>query len=315
MGVNILVACRSVLDSAELSGAVEGPGVTILPATNGEAAKSTFGELGPRIILVDWQMEDMSAEQLYDSLGATAAIPTTQWVVVANEAEVDAVLKSQIGTDVDILVAPLSVRRIASKIRSSARAIRLAVDLQLAQQRIRELEGRDPLTGAFSRATLIDRLRLELERSWRDQRHLGVLLADVDDFKSIKEKYGEAAGDGLIQDLCDKISKTVRPYDLVGRLGDSAFLFILPGCAGDAAGVLAERIRAGTAAKQWNSHGQTISCTLSLGVTSVIGVNSTRVDQVLGLADDGLRRSKNGGGNRVTTVTIPAHLTTKQPRE
>src|SRR5437660_3103726 len=117
-------------------------------------------------------------------------------------------------------------------------------ELLQAQESLRFHAEHDSLTGILNRRAIRDVLRKELSRCRRENQTLGVIVADVDHFKTINDQYGHGAGDAALVAVVQRISATLRPYDVIGRYGGEEFLIIAPGCDFGLTQKLAERIRA-----------------------------------------------------------------------
>jgi diguanylate cyclase (GGDEF)-like protein/PAS domain S-box-containing protein len=95
------------------------------------------------------------------------------------------------------------------------------------EQELRHQALHDPLTGLPNRTLLGDRLEHALDRLARATTPLAMLLLDVDDFKSINDTLGHAAGDALLVQVAERLSASVRPGDTVARLGGDEFAILL----------------------------------------------------------------------------------------
>ena len=102
-------------------------------------------------------------------------------------------------------------------------------DRDRLEQELRHLALHDPLTGLPNRTLLGDRLEHAMERLARAETPLSVLLLDVDDFKSINDTLGHAAGDALLVQIAERLSFSIRPGDTVARLGGDEFAILLEG--------------------------------------------------------------------------------------
>src|SRR5207249_7337701 len=90
-------------------------------------------------------------------------------------------------------------------------------ELLQAQESLRFHAEHDSLTGILNRRAIRDVLRRELARCRRESNTLGVIVADVDHFKKINDHYGHGAGDAALVAVVQRISATLRPYDVIGR--------------------------------------------------------------------------------------------------
>jgi diguanylate cyclase (GGDEF)-like protein/putative nucleotidyltransferase with HDIG domain len=97
-----------------------------------------------------------------------------------------------------------------------------------AEERLREAARTDALTGIFNRRHFSEVLEAELERSRRDRLTPGLLLVDVDHFKTINDSYGHQIGDAVLIEVAARLRNAVRPYDCVARWGGEEFVVLAP---------------------------------------------------------------------------------------
>lgn len=86
----------------------------------------------------------------------------------------------------------------------------------------------DPLTGLGNLRYLTESLRLEVERAARFDRALGVLVMDLDHFKSVNDQFGHRGGDVVLVEFARRVRGVVREVDLVFRQGGEEFVILLP---------------------------------------------------------------------------------------
>lgn len=106
-----------------------------------------------------------------------------------------------------------------------------------------ELSSRDALTGLANRRSFDLALAREIDRVARSGEPALLLALDIDHFKRVNDRYGHIAGDAVIQAVAAALLDSVRPMDLVARVGGEEFAIILPSCASAFGETVAERIR------------------------------------------------------------------------
>ncbi|MGM9486550.1 diguanylate cyclase [Ideonella sp. YS5] len=171
-------------------------------------------------------------------------------------------------------------------------------ELEASREQLRELATRDGLTGAWNRRALMEIIEREVGRARRERSPLTLLLADIDHFKRINDTFGHPAGDAVLREFVNRLTRAVRPYDAVGRYGGEEFVLVLPGM--DAVrpddGRRLQAVHAVIAAEPMPQAGR-VTC--SFGVVTLLPGMQADVDQLIAMADRALYRAKNNGRNRV----------------
>lgn len=172
----------------------------------------------------------------------------------------------------------------------------MALRMRRATARMRVLALTDELTGLPNRRAVLARLREQLER--RGTAPCAVLIADLDNFKTINDRLGHAIGDEVLRAVGSVLADAVRDPVFVGRLGGEEFLVVLPNTELEPACHVAERIREQVRAldtRRWLGEDP---LTVSLGATVSHGANDSLSD-MLRRADLALFAAKRGGRDRV----------------
>jgi len=106
-----------------------------------------------------------------------------------------------------------------------------------------ELSSRDALTGLANRRAFDVALEREIDRVARSGEPALLLTLDIDHFKRVNDSFGHNAGDQVIKAVATALLDSVRPMDLVARVGGEEFAIILPNCAAAFGETVAERVR------------------------------------------------------------------------
>jgi diguanylate cyclase (GGDEF)-like protein len=156
----------------------------------------------------------------------------------------------------------------------------------------------DPTSQIGNRRYLEQQLAQQLDQHFKSGAPLGIMLADLDAFKSVNDTYGHAAGDVALLTVARTLSNCLRASDIVGRWGGDEFLAILPGITLQALAKASEKIRKLVAKSTVAVDGTQISVTISLGAAMVAPGDSPQ--SLLKRADQHLYASKQSGRNRVS---------------
>ena len=167
-------------------------------------------------------------------------------------------------------------------------------ELEEANDQLRKLAVTDELTGLRNRRSFEERLVMEFSMARRRKRELSVLLIDVDNFKTINDRFGHAAGDEVLRRLGTILRTTVRLPDLPARYGGEEFVVLLPESGEESAMGLARRVMQRVAAEEWENEPLTIS-------VGMAAMNESLESgyQLVELADEALYAAKRAGKNRV----------------
>ncbi len=184
--------------------------------------------------------------------------------------------------------------------RTVAEHIALAVSNVRMQERLQIMAIQDPLTGLYNRRYMQEFLEHEIFRAARDKKPIGIILLDIDHFKSINDQCGHHAGDHALKTMADLIKSNIRKGDICCRYGGEEFLLILPGSYYSDTSAFAEKLRLQVKQLNMSYDGRKIdSFTISLGVAAYPD-QATTYEELVKLADDALYRAKENGRDRVS---------------
>jgi diguanylate cyclase (GGDEF)-like protein len=173
--------------------------------------------------------------------------------------------------------------------------------LQEANRRLQALAEQDALTGLANRRYFDDALLREHAHAQRERKSLGLLMIDVDRFKSFNDRYGHPAGDECLKRIGETINGTIgRSGDVAARYGGEEFAVLLPDTDESETASVAERIRLAVLllAIEHEASPNRVA-TISVGAASLAGDPSSGPEALLREADRALYRAKDSGRNTV----------------
>lgn len=172
-------------------------------------------------------------------------------------------------------------------------ALRLA-NLKL-REKLQDQSIRDPLTGLYNRRFLETTLEQQLRRSGEAQSGTGIIMADIDSFKSFNDTFGHEAGDYILREVGALLRRSVRGEDIVCRYGGEEFLTVIPDSSPEGVCERAELMRAAISRLELEHAGRPLGkITASFGV-SFSQDGSLTSDMLLRHADEALYIAKRSG--------------------
>jgi diguanylate cyclase (GGDEF)-like protein len=181
------------------------------------------------------------------------------------------------------------------------------MELLHESNRMRHHAEHDGLTGLWNHRMIVDRLGDEMNRSLRDGTPLSVILVDVDHFKKINDSFGHLAGDLVLKEIGTIFTRSLRPYDCVGRYGGEEFLLILPNCGMESALIRGEQLRAAVQSARIMDGETMLQVTASFGVASAFPFHH-EAETVIRAVDVALYRAKSSGRNCVIQAEMDIQL-------
>jgi diguanylate cyclase (GGDEF)-like protein len=181
--------------------------------------------------------------------------------------------------------------------------ILLAMAKERTEQRHKTAALIDPLTGIPNRRAFLQDAEAQLKRQALNPRPLAVMLLDLDNFKSVNDRFGHATGDRVLQVFADISSRAMRRMDLFGRLGGEEFAALLFDVTRERAVEIAEEVRVSFAAASREVDGRPVLATVSIGM---VASHDAGLDlaALLAQADHALYRAKDNGRNRIEIGSI-----------
>jgi two-component system cell cycle response regulator len=304
--MRILIADDSIVSRHLLDATLRKWGYQVVVACDGVEAWNVLQEDdAPKLAILDWVMPGLTGPEVCRRVREHAKEKDTYTYILlltSKSLKEDLIEGMESGAD-DYITKPFDQHELKVRLRSGTRIIDLQRELVTAKDELREQATKDFLTRIWNRSSILDILQRELIRGGREERSVGVVLADLDHFKLVNDTYGHFAGDAVLREFARRMQSSIRPYDAIGRYGGEEFLIILPGCDEQCTSRQAERMRSVLDAEQMIVNERRLSITCSFGATTWHPGEPISPDGLIRVADDMLYEAKHQGRNRVVCQT------------
>ncbi len=233
------------------------------------------------------------AEQLQSSARHTSALDliNERLETVTSDSELRGVIQKLIASNEEYRRETVELERRLEKAQAKAK------ELKQRAKTAEKLASIDPLTNVANRRRFDDELEKQIAISHHDETPLCLMMADIDHFKTINDKFGHRTGDAVLRQFAELLGEMVRSTDLVARYGGEEFAIVLPRAPLGNAYEIAERIRKTVEARAWDNPDK-----IELSLTSSFGIADIRdgetATDLFHRADPMLYEAKKRGRNR-----------------
>lgn len=251
-------------------------------------------------VLLDLHLPDCSgADSVRSILGVCAEMPI---VVLSGEDDEDVAIRSLKEGVQDYLV------KWEGDGKSFLRSVRYAIERKRTELSLAFLANHDSLTGMYSRSYFLDFLDSAQSRAQRSGTMLGLLVVDLDRFKSVNDMVGSQVGDEVLKITAQRIEKIVRKGDVAARLAGDEFAILLEQLADPSPVEAVSRKILAALRQPFEIDGRNIVLSASIGVT-VFPADRNQPDVMLQNAAIAMHQAKASGRNRFQLFTQEMHQT------
>jgi diguanylate cyclase (GGDEF)-like protein len=315
--VKILIADDSVVSRHLLEATLKKWGYEVVVACDGlEALELMQRENAPNLAILDWMMPGMTGLEVCDRIRQRACEPYTYILLLTSKSQKEDLIEGMDAGADDYITKPFDQHELQVRLRAGRRLVDLQAELLSAREALREQATKDSLTHLWNRSSIFDLLCRELSRAERECKPVGVVMVDLDHFKSVNDNHGHFARDAVLCESARRMRSTIRQYDAIGRYGGEEFLVVLPGCDEQSSFNLAERMRKQLSQSQMSLMELATNVTASFGATVAVPGQVWTAESLIRKADEALYLAKRLGRNRVEVLPIespPATAIVRQP--
>ncbi len=303
--MRILVAQEDPGPLHLLETSLAGWGYRVTCATDGRKAFEVLKSLdSPRLAILDDFMPHMHGTDICREIRRSDKPPYVYILMLTSrDRKRDIIEGLRSGAD-DYLTKPYDPHELRARLEAGKRIVEIDQRLVLPRRLGESQQSMDPLTGVWSRKTILDAVKLQLALSFRSGSPMGLVLANIDRFREINNTFGPPAGDSVLQEVAKRFRSVLRPPDSIGRTDADEFAMLLPGCDAPTAARMAESFRARIDRRAIESPEGVIALTVSVGVMATPSQNSLDLANAWRLVSEAVSRAKSNGRDRVEFAVL-----------
>ena len=303
--MKILVLSNDLMERTVIQQVLQRNGHELMPAENSEIAMQLLQEGDIRFVIVDRVSTDVEEKKFIQRVREAKPPFYIYLLLITTKLQETDIASPHVGPD-DYLHKPIVPVELKSRVHIGERILDLGDSLVRAKGALENTAMHDTLTQVLNQKAFLGLSAGELERARRAQSPLSLIALDVDNFKSINDRYGEAIGNDVLQLIAQGIREKSRPYDGVGRYEADTFLLILPGVIGQDAEKIADRIIKGIRNTDVSlMDGTALTISISAGIASSAHITaSTAIEALIQKAMEAVLQAKREGGGEAYTVYL-----------
>lgn len=307
--MKVLIADDSIVSRHVLDVTLRKWGYEVVSASDGAQAWDILESRdAPSVAILDWMMPGLTGLEVCRRVRQRMREPYTYILLLTSKSlREDLIEGMEAGAD-DYISKPFDQHELKVRLSAGTRLVELQAELVATREALREQATKDCLTHLWNRSSILDILGRELARSNREAGPVGLVLLDLDHFKSVNDNHGHFAGDVVLQEAAWRLRDSIRTYDSIGRYGGEEFLIIFPGCDEQSTFGQAERLRAHLCKEILAPNDGSFRITGSFGCTCALPGSLADPQALIRRADEALYLAKKLGRNRVELLSIAPEL-------
>lgn len=269
---------------------------SVFMAKDGREALALVADQRPAVLVTDWEMPDMTGPELCAQVRRDNN-SFIHIILLTSHDEKEKVIKGLAAGADDYLTKPFHEGELLARVAVGIRLAELHGEIQAKNKLLEEMARTDPLTALPNRRALAEWASRAMCGAERHGFTFWLVMADLDHFKSVNDRFGHETGDRVLQRFAEIIKLQTRSADMCARLGGEEFVVAVSHVDRDGINIFVERLRRRMESERFEYQGTHFKVTASFGVAS-FGGQSNDFSQLLREADTALYRAKEAGRNR-----------------
>lgn len=275
----------------------------VIEADNGLRGLKLLAQHKVDLVLCDVVMPELDGFKFLQLMKAKPEYRDVPVILLTGEEGTDKKVKGLEQGASDYITKPFEAAELLARVKVQLKMKSLQDELREKNAQLERLASTDALTKVHNRRYFVEMFDLEWAKCERFHHDMGLIILDVDHFKSVNDTWGHPEGDRVLVEIAQALSRSLRKVDMIARYGGEEFAVLLPSTDLKGTKLVAEKLRAEVEKSVVVGSGSDKQrhVTISVGVShtpTTPGVNNA--EDLIHRADEALYRSKERGRNRVT---------------
>lgn len=251
------------------------------------------------LAIVSMSLGEHDPLRIYSQLRTLEATRSVPILLMADEEDRSRVARGlEMGVN-DFIMRPIERNELSARVRTQIKRHRYAAELRESLNNTLQMAVVDDLTGLYNRRYFDRHLGIMFSKAAEQNRELGVMMIDLDHFKSVNDTHGHDAGDVVLREFAERLRRNIRGADLACRYGGEEFVVLMPDTDVSTASMVAERLRSAVDGRVFAiNETVNLSLTVSIGI-GTIDQSDENPEMLVKRADIAVYQAKHGGRNRV----------------
>jgi diguanylate cyclase (GGDEF)-like protein len=272
---------------------------SVLEAADGLRGLKLLLEASVDVVLCDLELPGLDGEKLLRMKNSIPGSGDSPFIFITANRNPDRRARLLEDGACDAITKPFHPADLVARLHLHLKVKRLQDELMVKNATLARMSTIDVLTDLRTRRYVMDCLSIEFLRARRYATPLTILMADLDEFKEVNDRFGHPGGDAVLRGVSEQLQGELRATDMAGRYGGEELIVLLPQNSTDGAEVMAERWRQRVEAAVFGlPDGREARVTVSVGIAGFEESFETPYDLVAA-ADSALYLAKQNGRNRI----------------
>ena len=299
--IRVLAVDDSPFSRKLLEHALRGQPYEVAFAKDGQEALASIVRFRPQIVITDWELPDLSGPELCRRIRKEGKAGYTYVILLTSNVEKESIVEGLAAGADDYLTKPFHEKELVARVGTGRRIIEMHREIEEKNALLEAAARTDFLTGLPNRRAVEEYAAKQLGGAIRHGYPLWVILADLNKFKMVNDRYGHLAGDEVIKRFAGILKRNTRTSDICGRLGGDEFVLVVTHVPVGHVTSLAERLGCTFTIEEFTFEGQNMQMTASFGVGGFEAPERPEFQHLLARADAALYEAKKDGRVRVNT--------------